>query len=121
LDAFESAHPDTRVVRIRPAFVFQRSAASEQRRIFGGVLARPALLDRRRIPVIPVPTGLRMQAVHAGDIGRAVAAAATRPVSGAFNLAGDGILRREELGELMDARTVEVPPMLARRVLGAAW
>lgn len=121
LDAFESDHPDTRVVRIRPAFVFQRSAASEQRRIFGGVLARPALLDRRRIPVIPVPTGLRMQAVHAGDIGRAVAAAATRPVSGAFNLAGDGVLRREDLGELMDARTVEVPPMLARRVLGAAW
>uniref|UniRef100_UPI0028A5D8CF NAD-dependent epimerase/dehydratase family protein n=1 Tax=Aeromicrobium sp. TaxID=1871063 RepID=UPI0028A5D8CF len=30
LDGFELANPDTRVVRIRPAFVFQRSAASEQ-------------------------------------------------------------------------------------------
>jgi hypothetical protein len=31
LDAFEARHPDTRVVRLRPAFIFQREAASEQR------------------------------------------------------------------------------------------
>ncbi len=121
LDTFELIHPELRVVRIRPAFVFQRSAASEQRRIFGGVLARPACLDRRRIPVIPVPRGLRMQAVHSGDVGRAVAAAVSRPVSGAFNLAGEGVIRRAELGELMGARTIEVPPSVARGVVGAAW
>lgn len=121
LDAFELANPDTRVVRIRPAFVFQRSAASEQRRIFGGALLRPAMLDRSRIPVVPIPTGLRMQAVHAADVGRAIAAAVHRPVSGAFNLAGEGVMRREDFGELMGARTVEVPPAVARRALGAAW
>lgn len=109
LDAFESTHPEVRTVRVRPAFVFQRSAASEQRRIFGGPLARPWLLDRRRVPVLPLPAGLRFQAVHAGDVGRALATAVTADVSGAFNLAGAGVIGREELGELMGARTVEVP------------
>jgi UDP-glucose 4-epimerase len=109
LDDFEAEHPDVRVVRLRPAFVFQRSASSEQRRIFGGALVRPWMMDPRRIPVLPVPRGLRLQAVHAGDVARAVLAAVERPVTGAFNLAGDGVLRRAELGELVGARTVDIP------------
>jgi len=121
LDGFELANPDVRVVRIRPAFSFQRSAASEQRRIFGGPLARPGLLDRAKIPVVPIPRGLRLQAVHSADVGRAIAQAVHRDVRGAFNLAGEGVLRREELGELMGARTVEVPPVVVRRALGGAW
>lgn len=121
LDDFEAAHPDVRVVRVRPAFVFQRSASSEQRRIFGGALVRPWMMDPRRIPVLPVPRGLRLQAVHAGDVARAVLAAVERPVTGAFNLAGDGVLRRAELGELVGARTVEVPPGLVRQGLQALW
>lgn len=121
LDTFEERHPEIRVLRMRPAFVFQRSAASEQRRIFGGVLARPALLDRRRIPVLPVPTGLRFQAVHSTDVARAVAAMLRSDTRGAFNLAGDGVLGRHELGELMGARTFEVSPGMTRRALDAAW
>jgi UDP-glucose 4-epimerase len=121
LDAFACHHPEVRLVRVRPAFVFQRSAASEQRRIFGGPLLRPAFVDRRRIPVLPVPAGLRFQAVHAGDVGRALAAAVTTDVMGAFNLAGPGVIGRDELGELMGARTVEVPPRLVRHGLETAW
>ena len=121
LDGYESGHPEARVVRIRPAFVFQRSAGSEQRRLFGGPLARPGLFDRRRIPVVPVPRGLRFQAVHAGDVARAICAAVTRDVSGAFNVAGDGLLDREALGEVLGARTVSVPPLLVRRALDVAW
>lgn len=121
LDTFEEANPQTRTVRMRPTFVFQRSAASEQRRIFGGPLARPSLLDRRFIPVIPVPAGLRFQAVHAGDVARAIEAVVRLPVRGAFNLAGDGVIRRDELGELMSARTVAVPPRLSRRAMDVAW
>ncbi|MBW8766897.1 MAG: NAD-dependent epimerase/dehydratase family protein [Geodermatophilales bacterium] len=40
LDTFEARNPDTRVVRLRPAFIFQRQAATEQRRIFAGPLVR---------------------------------------------------------------------------------
>lgn len=121
LDAFEQSAPDTRVVRLRPAFVFQRSAASAQRRIFGGALVRPRMLDRRLVPVLPVPRGLRLQAVHAGDVARAVVAAVERPVSGAFNLAAGDVLRRRELGALMGAPTIEVPAGMTRAVMDAAW
>ncbi|HWJ10206.1 MAG TPA: NAD-dependent epimerase/dehydratase family protein [Nocardioides sp.] len=121
LDAFEASSPATRVVRLRPAFVFQRSAASEQRRIFGGALLRPRMLDRRLVPVLPVPRGLRMQAVHAGDVARAVVAAVERPVSGPFNLAADGVLRRHELGQLMDAPTVELPAGMLRGAADLGW
>lgn len=121
LDVFEANAPDTHVVRIRPAFVFQRSAASEQRRIFGGALLRPGLLRPGRLPLVPVPAGLRMQAVHAGDIARAVVAAVERPVRGPFNLAAADVLRRRELGEILEARTVDVPPALVRGALTAGW
>src|SRR3954447_17694532 len=36
LDGFERAHPDLRVVRLRPALIFKRDAASEIRRLFVG-------------------------------------------------------------------------------------
>ena len=117
----EANAPETRVVRIRPAFVFQRSAASEQRRIFGGALLRPGLLRPGRLPVVPVPAGLRMQAVHAGDVARAVVAAVERPVRGPFNLAAPDVLRRPELGEILEARTVQVPGTLVSGGLTAAW
>lgn len=121
LDAFEADSGDTRVVRMRPAFVFQRSAASEQRRIFGGALARPALFEPGRLPVLPVPRGLHLQAVHAGDVASALAAAVEERVTGAFNLAADGLLRKQELAELMETRTVEIPAFLATVGLQAAW
>jgi UDP-glucose 4-epimerase len=117
LDAVEASHPALRIVRLRPAFVFQRSAASEQRRIFGGPVARPGLFEPGRVPVVPVPHGLRFQAIHAGDVATAVVAAVEKPVAGAFNLAGGGVLRREEVSRLFGARTVGLPSALVRAAL----
>ncbi len=121
LDAVAAPRPDVRVVRVRPAFVFQRSAASEQRRIFGAPGLRPWMLDRRLLPVLPVPAGLRLQTVHADDLARFYAETVERPVRGAFNVAADGVLRREELGEIFGARTVEAPQSVARAALEGAW
>lgn len=106
LDGYEAAHPQAHVARVRPAFMFQRSAGSEQRRLFGGPLARPGLFERRRIPVLPVlpvPRGLRFQAVHSADVARAMRAAVTTGAAGAFNIAGDGVLDRKALGDVFGA------------------
>lgn len=121
LDQHQLRHRAARVVRLRPAFVFQRSAASEQRRIFGGPLAVPSLFSRGRLPVLPVPAGLRFQAVHAADLARAVVAALEGQADGPLNLAGDGVLDRDDLGRLLGARTVEVPPRVVRSALAAAF
>lgn len=121
LDVVEAERPEQRVVRLRPAFVFQRSASSEQRRIFGGPLARPALFARGRIPVVPVPRGLRFQAVHAGDVARAISAIVESDFRGPVNLSGSGLLRRAEVGQVLGARTVEVPPAVVRAGLASGF
>lgn len=120
LDAFERAHLEMRVVRMRPSFVFQRSSASQQRRLFAGPLV-PNALVRPGLPILPVPKGLRFQAVHSADAGRAFAHAVVLPVRGAFNLAAPPVLDRDRLAELFGARPVDVPAGLVRGALSVGW
>ncbi|MEU6808005.1 SDR family oxidoreductase [Streptomyces sp. NPDC046831] len=121
LDAFEREHPDMRVVRMRPAFLFKRESASEQRRIFGGrylpgALARPELL--KFLPDIP---GLRVQALHTDDAARAYRQALRREVRGAFNLAADPPVDAKVLGDMLGAKPVRLPRTAARSAIAAAW
>ncbi|MFE9470932.1 SDR family oxidoreductase [Streptomyces griseofuscus] len=122
LDVFERDHPEVRVVRMRPAFLFKRESASEQRRIFGGrflpgPLARPELL-----PLLPDVPGLRVQALHTDDAAEAYRLAVRSTTArGAFNLAADPPLDAAVLGELLGARPVRLPRTAARSAVAAAW
>ncbi|MBX9392329.1 SDR family oxidoreductase [Streptomyces sp. TRM72054] len=121
LDTFERDHPGIRVVRMRPAFLFKRESASEQRRIFGGrflpgPLARPELL-----PFLPDIPGLRVQALHTDDAARAYQLAVGKEVRGAFNLAAEPPVDAELLGELLGSRPVRLPKTAARSAIAAAW
>jgi nucleoside-diphosphate-sugar epimerase len=121
LDGFEADQPGVRVCRLRPAFVFRRSTAEQQRRLFGGPLVPGSLLRPSLVPVLPVPQGLRLQAVHSDDVAAAVAACVDSEVQGAFNLAGDDVLGASELAELFAARPATVPAGLVRTALATAW
>ncbi|MDI2029245.1 NAD-dependent epimerase/dehydratase family protein [Saccharopolyspora sp. TS4A08] len=121
LDAYEQRHPDVRVVRMRTAFCFKPESAEEQRRLFIGPflpnrLARPELL-----PALPLPEGLRFQAVHSDDVGEAYRLAVRSRLSGAFNVAAEPLIDASELAELLGVRTVSAPPALVRGALAAAW
>ena len=121
LDTFESQHPDTRVVRLRPGFIFKRAAATAQRRIFlgpflPGSLARPGLL-----PVLPLPPELRFQALHSEDAAEAYRLAVRSDVRGPFNIAAEPVLGGREIAEVVGARYVPVPRPLVRAALAAAW
>jgi nucleoside-diphosphate-sugar epimerase len=122
LDAFERQHPQVRVVRMRPAFLFKKESASEQRRIFAGrflpgALARPDLL-----PVLPDVPGLRVQALHTDDAAQAYRIAALSPdARGAFNLAAGPPLDAQVLGRMFGARPVRVPAGAVRAAVAAAW
>ncbi|NAS23492.1 NAD-dependent epimerase/dehydratase family protein [Herbidospora sp. NEAU-GS84] len=117
LDVFELEHPSTRVVRMRPGFIFKREAASEQRRLFGG----PFTPRAGGVPLIPDIPGLRLQILHTDDAARAFHLAATQPVKGAFNIAAEPVLDMPTLAELLDARLIPVPISLARAAVAAAW
>ncbi|MGC0379265.1 SDR family oxidoreductase [Streptomyces sp. SAI-229] len=122
LDTFERDHPGTRVVRMRPAFLFKRESGSEQRRIFGGrflpgQLARPDLL-----PVLPDIPGLRVQALHTDDAAHAYRLAVlSAGARGAFNLAAEPTVDAELLGEMLGTRRVRLPRTAARSAVAAAW
>ncbi|MBE8518745.1 NAD-dependent epimerase/dehydratase family protein [Amycolatopsis sp. H6(2020)] len=119
LDAFEGRHPKLEVVRMRPGFVFQRSAATEQRRLFAGPFVPGSLV--RLLPVVPDIRGLRFQIVHTDDLADAVRRAVTRPVRGAFNIATGPVVDPRFAADLLGARTIPVPAPAVRAAVDAAW
>lgn len=121
LDGFEQRYSGIRVARLRPAFVFKRQSASAQRRIFAGPLLPRAIARPGRLPVIPLPAGLRMQAVHADDLADAFRLVVTSDARGAFNVAAEPVLDHGALGEIFGARPISVPALPVRALLGAAW
>ncbi|HEV3365761.1 MAG TPA: NAD-dependent epimerase/dehydratase family protein, partial [Acidimicrobiia bacterium] len=121
LDAFEARHPEHRVVRLRPGFIFKREAASSQRRLFAGPLL-PGLLGRPElIPVVPALSGLTFQALHSEDAAQAYRLAVLKDVRGPFNVAADPVIDPGTLGELLQARPVPVPVAAVRTLMAAAW
>jgi UDP-glucose 4-epimerase len=119
LDDFEGEHPAVAVARIRPTVVVQREAAWLMRTLYlGPFVPRTAfeLARRRRVPVLPLPAGLRLQFVHADDVGDAVVSIIRRRARGAFNIAAD-VLDAHDLAAVVGARTVAVRPVLVEKVV----
>lgn len=118
LDRFESEHEEIRIVRLRPSLIFKGEAATEIRRLFIGPLLPGALVRPGALPVLPYPRGLRTQAVHSHDVGRAYALAATNPVAGAFNITAEPVLDATRIAGVLGSRPLMLAPALVR---GAAW
>ncbi len=121
LDSFELAHPDMRVVRLRPGLIFKDDAAAGIRRLFAGPLLPTSLLRPRLIPIVPALERLRFQGVHSLDAGEAYRLAVLRDVRGAFNVAAEPVLDPAELGRLLDARPVRVPERALRVAVDVSW
>ncbi|MFF2572630.1 NAD-dependent epimerase/dehydratase family protein [Streptomyces sp. NPDC101191] len=121
LDTFERDHPQTRVVRLRPGFLFKEEAASEQRRIFAGRWFPGQLFRPELLPLLPELDGLRFQVLHTDDAAEAYRLALLHDVRGAFNVAADPPVDVGTLAALFDARPVKVPNAAVRGALAAAW
>jgi nucleoside-diphosphate-sugar epimerase len=121
LDRFEHEHPEVRAVRLRPALIFKREAASGVRRLFAGPFLLSPLVRRGLIPLVPDHPELRFQAVHSLDVGEAYRLAVTRAVRGAFNVAADPVLDPPELARVLRARRVRVSQHALRRLTALTW
>jgi UDP-glucose 4-epimerase len=122
LDAAEQANPQLRVVRLRPGLIFKREAGPEVRRLFAGPLVPAALLRPGRLPVLPLPERLVLQAVHGDDVGEAYRLAALSPdARGAYNVAADPVLDPATLAQALHARWLRVPVRPLRVLADAAW
>ena len=119
LDSFEAAHPDVRVVRMRPGLVFKGEAATQIRRLFAGPFLPRAVVRRTLIPFVPVTDRLRFQCVHTEDLADAYRLAIFREEArGAYNVAADPVLDGDRLAQALHAAQVKLPATLMR--LGAA-
>jgi len=121
LDGFERDHPELKVVRLRPALIFKGEAATEIRRLFAGPFLPGFLLDSKLLPAVPRLSGLRFQAVHSADVGRAYAQAVVRDVQGPFNIAAEPPIESEDLAELLDARSFPLPTSIVRLLADLSW
>jgi UDP-glucose 4-epimerase len=114
LDRFERETPSMRVVRLRPALIFKREAATGIRRLFAGPFLPSPLIRRELIPVVPRTERLVFQAVHSADVGTAYRLAALADVRGPFNVAAEPVLDADELARVLSARPLPVHPGLLR-------
>ncbi|HEV2062658.1 MAG TPA: NAD-dependent epimerase/dehydratase family protein [Solirubrobacteraceae bacterium] len=122
LDSFEASHPDMRVVRMRPGLCFKREAATQIRRLFVGPFLPRALMRRSLLPVLPVTSRLRFQAVHTDDLAEAYRLALTNDEArGAYNVAADPVLDGETLSAVLGARQVPVPATALRVGASASY
>ena len=121
LDTFEREHPALRVVRLRPGFIFKRTTAAQQRRLFAGPLLPGSLVRPGLIPVVPDLPGLRFQALHSLDAAEAYRLALVRDVRGPINVAADPVVDAAALGRLLGARPVRLPLRPVRAAVAAAW
>ena len=121
LDELEAERPGLRVVRVRPALVLQRAAASEQARYFLGPFVPASLVRPGLIPVVPDLDRLVVQVVHADDVAAVFHGAAVGDVRGGLNAAAEPVLDPAALGALLGARPVRVPAGALRGVVDATW
>ena len=121
LDLLAVEQPQLRIVRLRPGLIFQRSAATEIRRLFAGPLLPGGLLRARYAPVSPAVPGLVFQAVHSDDVADAYRRAVLSDARGAFNIAADPVIDARELAALLDARPVHVPAAVVRGLARATF
>lgn len=121
VDGFAEAHPDVAVARFRPTLVVQRESAWEVKTLYLGPLVPRAalkLLRRRVLPVVPLPSNIALQFVHADDVGDAVVRMLQTRATGSFNLAAD-ILDARALAGIIGRRPLAVSPRFARRFVTA--
>lgn len=117
LDAAPPGGP--RIARLRPGLVLQQQAGSALLR-YGLPPWVPAAAVGH-LPVLPLDRGLVVQAVHADDVADAVAAVLERGATGAFNLAAEPPITRDDLAAALGARPVHLPGAVLRGLAAATW
>ena len=122
LDGIEAANPELRVVRLRPALIFKREAASGIRRLFAGPLLPSPLVRPGLLPLLPLPAGLCVQGVHTADVAEAYRLVATdERARGAYNVAAEQVLDSATLARALEARAVQVPVGAVRAAADLSW
>lgn len=121
LDVYEQKHGTSgvTVARMRPGFIVQRVAASGLMRYalpgYVPMLAVPLL------PLLPLDRRLCIPLIHSDDVGDAIVRVVERRAAGAFNLAAEPPLTRDDVAKVLRARAIHVPSALLGPLVDLSW
>jgi UDP-glucose 4-epimerase len=122
MDVFERKHPGVILTRLRPGLIFQRAAGAEVAGLFLGRSLPTRWLQSVRPKVLPLPSQLIVQAVHATDVADAYWRAVKRRAAGAFNIAAEPVLTPDLIAQAFGAsRTVPFRFRVLRALVDASW
>jgi nucleoside-diphosphate-sugar epimerase len=121
LDDYERQRGDAEVAvaRMRPGFILQRAAASGLMRY-----ALPGYVPMQLVPMLPVlPLDKRLciPLVHADDVADAIVRVVDQRAVGAFNLAAEPPVRRDDVAAALGARPVHVPSGALGVLVDQSW
>jgi UDP-glucose 4-epimerase len=121
LDSYQRAHGDggVPIARMRPGFIVQRAAASGLMRY-----ALPGYVPMSVVPLLPLlPLDRRLciPLVHADDVADALVRAIERRAAGAFNLAAEPPLGRDDIAKVFGAKPIHIPSSLLGALVDISW
>jgi len=107
------------IARMRPGFIVQRAAASGlMRYVLPGYLPMHVV---PWLPVLPLDRRLRIPLIHADDVADAITRVIDQRATGAFNLAAEPSIGRDEVAAAIGARPVHIPSGLLGALVDLSW
>jgi nucleoside-diphosphate-sugar epimerase len=107
--------------RVRPALILQPAAASEISRYFIGPFVPVAALRPNVLRFVPLPREIAVQFVHADDVADALVRIIDTRAGGAFNVAAESVLDRNEFAAIFGGVGPSAPPALVRTAAQLTW
>ena len=107
------------IARMRPGFILQRAAASGLMRY--GLPGYVPMQAVSWLPVLPLDERLSIPLVHADDVADAIARVVDRRATGAFNIAAEPPVGRDDVAAALDARPVHVPSGILGKLVDLSW
>lgn len=121
LDEYEQRLGPTAISisRIRPGFILQRDAASGLLRY-----GLPGYLPMQLVswlPLLPMDRRLCIPLVHTDDVAEAISQVIEGRATGAFNLAAEPAVGRDDIAAALRARPVHVPSRVLGALVDLSW
>lgn len=121
LDDYERRHGSQAVpiARMRPGFILQRVAASGLMRY--GLPGYVPMGIVPRLPLLPIDRRLCIPLIHSDDVAEALVRVIDHRATGAFNLAAEPPVGRDELASALGARKLHIPANVLGALVALTW
>lgn len=120
-DRFEREHPEVLLTRVRPGLVMNGATGAELKRLFARGWYPLGWLDKRVIPILPMPTTTVSQVIHVDDLADGIWRTIERRAGGAFNLAAEPVVDPQRVASLLGGRTIAFRASVLKALVSFAW